>query len=160
RFDQAQQPQGDKDCRVGFKANANQATRPPVAPAPPPTPTNEGLPASGPLPKPKAGEYYWGYASGVVTTKVPEWGEFVLAELTQTFDHADESYFLPLMAQTEAHLGRPPRFGALDAAYDTFYVHEYFVKAGGYAAVPWADRPAHKKQFSAEGLPLCEAGLA
>jgi hypothetical protein len=41
------------------------------------------LPASAPLPKPKAGEYYWGYASGVVATKVEEWGEVVLAELTQ-----------------------------------------------------------------------------
>jgi len=152
RFDPAQQPTGDKDCKVGFKANANQPAS--VAPA------SEGLPAAGPLPKPKAGEYYWGYASGVVTTKVPAWGEFVLAELTQTFDHADETYFLPLMAQTETNLGRKPRFGALDAAYDTFYVHEYFVTAGGFAAVPWADRPAHKKQFTAAGLPLCPAGLA
>jgi hypothetical protein len=33
-------------------------------------------------------EYYWGYASGVVATKVPGWGEFVLAEMTDTFDHS------------------------------------------------------------------------
>lgn len=158
RFDKEQPPLGDRDCKVGFKANDNQPHT--AAPAPSVTPTSEGLPASGPLPKPKAGEYYWGYASGVVATKSADWGEFVLAELTQTFDHADESYFLPLMAQTEANLGQKPRFGALDAAYDTFYVHEYFVKAGGFAAVPWADRPAHKKTFTPDGLPLCEAGLA
>lgn len=160
RFDPARQPKGDQDCKVGFKANDNQPLSSPAAPAPPTTPTTEGLPATAPLPKPKAGEYYWGYASGVVTTKVPDWGEFVLADLTQTFDHADESYFFPLLAQTEANLGCQPRFGALDGAYDTFYVHEYFVKAGGFAAVPWADQPAHKKQFSPEGLPLCAAGLA
>ena len=154
RFDPAQQPKGDKDCKVGFKANDNQPVSPPPAPA------TEGLPVSGPLPKPKAGEYYWGYASGVVTTKVHEWGEFVLADLTQTFDHADEAYFFPLMAQAETNLGRKPRFGALDGAYDTFYVHQYFVEAGGFAAVPWADQPAHKKQFTADGLPLCQAGLA
>ena len=29
------------------------------------------------------GEYYWGYGSGVVAIKVPDWGEFILAELTQ-----------------------------------------------------------------------------
>ncbi len=153
RYHKDQQPVGDKDCKLGFKANDNQ-------PLAAPTPTSEGLPASGPLPKTKAGQYYWGYASGVVATKVDDWGEFVLAELTQTFDHADESYFLPLMAQTEADLGQKPRFGTLDGAYDTFYVHEYFTLAGGFAAVPWADRADHKKQFNADGLPLCEAELA
>ena len=154
RYHKEQQPIGDRDCKVGFKANANQPL-----PAATPTPASEGLPASSPLPKPKAGEYYWGYASGVVATKVKDYGEFVLAELTQTFDHADESYFLPLMAQTEANLDRKPRRGALDGAYDTWYVHEYFTLAGGFAAVPWADRADHKKQFDADGLPLCEAGL-
>lgn len=181
RFHQERQPRGDKDCKVGFKANGNRPARatvaaelspadavaPPAAPTPTPasdphaagTPTTEGLPASGGLPKPKDGQYYWGYASGVVVTKVDDFGEVVLAELTQTFDHSDESYFLPLMAQTEGNLGRKPKFGAWDAAYDTFYVHEYFTLAGGFAAVPWADRADHKKTFSAEGLPLCAAGL-
>lgn len=154
RFHADRQPKGDRDCKVGFKANHNQA------PASVATPPSEGLPASATLPKPKAGDYYWGYASGVVTTKVAGYGEFVLAELTQTFDHADESYFFPLMAQTEENLGYKPRFGALDGAYDTFYVHQYFTQAGGFAAVPWADRADHHKQFTADGLPLCAAGLA
>ncbi|MEZ4737153.1 MAG: hypothetical protein R3E79_59495 [Caldilineaceae bacterium] len=79
-------------------------------------PPAKGCRLPAPLPKPKDGEYDWGYASGIVVTKVDDWGEVVLAELTQTFDHADESYFLPLMAQTERHLGRKPRFGAWDAA--------------------------------------------
>jgi hypothetical protein len=63
------------------------------------------------------------------------------------------------MHQTEVNLGRKPKYGALDGAYDTFYVHEYFTLAGGFAAVPWADREDHKKTFSPDRLPLCEAGL-
>jgi hypothetical protein len=173
RFQPERQPKGDRDCKVGFKANGNHA-RPPQTqadgegggsptPAPSPragaTPPTQGLPASAPLPKPKDGEYYWGYASGVVATKVDDWGEVVLAELTQPFNQADESYFHPLMTQTEHNLGHKPKFGALDGAYDTFYVHEYFTLAGGFAAVPWADRADHKKSFSPDRLPLCDAGL-
>lgn len=167
RFHKERQPKGDRDCKVGFKANHNQATGPTAGqadadqtPDAEPTPTTEGLAASGDLPKPKDGEYYWGYASGVVATSVDGIGDIVLAELTQTFNHADESYFLPLMARTEANLGKQPRFGAWDAAFDTFYVHEYFTLAGGFAAVPWASRDDQKKTFSPDGLPLCAAGLA
>ena len=83
----------------------------------------------------------------------------MLAELTQPFDRSDVSYFLPLMKETERRLGRRPKFGALDAAYDAFYVHEYFVQAGGFAAVPWADRADHRKHFDDQGLPLCDADL-
>ena len=50
------------------------------------------------------------------------------------------------MAQTKANLGRQPRCGRVptgrDGAYDTCYIHEYFTLAGGFAAVPWADRKA------------------
>ena len=107
------------------------------------------------------GEYYWGYASGVITTKVPDWGEFVLAELTQTFDHGDATYFFPLMAATERRLGRRPRYGALDKAYDAFYVYQYFHEAGGFAAVPFVEKGGLKsRSFSPEGLPICAAGLA
>ena len=177
RFHKEKQPKGDKDCKVGFKANENHPFTPTsqaggaelagqgavAVPSPvtgaTTTPTTQGLPASGSLPKPKDGDYYWGYASGVVATKVDDWCEVALAEMTQTFNHADESYFYPLMAQTEVNLGQKPKFGALDGAYDTFYVHEYFTLAGGFAAVPWADRADHKKTFSAERLPHCAAGL-
>ena len=106
------------------------------------------------------GEYYWGYASGVVTTKVPAWGEFVLAELTQTFDHGDATYFFPLLAATERRLGHRPRYGALDKAYDAFYVYQYFHEAGGFAAVPFVEKGGLKsRSFSPDGLPLCAAGL-
>ncbi len=119
RFDKNKQPKGDPDCKLGCKRRRN---RPQESDDLPDTPTREGVPARTRT----IGEFYWGYASGVVATKVDGWGEFVLAEMTQTFDKADISYFEPLMAETERRLGGKPRFGALDAAFDAFYVYEYF----------------------------------
>lgn len=152
RYDKERQPKGDPDCKVGCKTRHNKPTHDGSAN----TPTQEGLPASHAT----VGEFYWGYASGVVATKVDDFGEFVLSEMTQTFDQSDQSYFQPLMDQTDENLGRKPRFGALDKAYDAFYVYERFHLAGGFAAVPWSDSAAHKKTFTPEGLPLCQAGLA
>lgn len=159
RFAKTQQPTADPDCKLGCKrrrnlksASADPALR---------TPTAEGLPASG-LPV-SVGEFYWGYASGIVATKLPGLGEFVLAELTQPFDQADVTYFFPLMHQVEQRLGRRPRFGALDAAYDAFYVYDFFHSADhdGFAAVPFSEKGGKgTRQFDAEGLPLCAAGLS
>lgn len=182
RFDKQRQPKGDPDCKLGCKAKENHHTSGAAQPsseqtavtnaesapsATAATPSSEGLPASQKLPaldKAK-GDFYWGYASGVVASKIVFGGEvepveFALAEFTQTFDHGDASYFFPLMQRTEHNLDHAPRFGALDKAYDTFYVHEYFHNAGGFAAVPWADSAAHRKTFDENGLPLCPAGLA
>lgn len=155
RYDKTQQPAGDPDCRLGCKRKRNQTPGQPAVEAWP-TPTTNPVPAK----HLEVGEYYWGYGSGVVATKVAEWGEFVLAELTQPFDQADVSYFHPLMAAVERRLGHPPRFGAFDAAFDAFYTYEYFANAGGFAAVPLVDR-GHQgpRTFSQEGLPLCQAGL-
>jgi hypothetical protein len=151
RFNKDKQPKGDPDCKLGCKRRRNQK----AAKEPPPTPTSNPIPAE----KLKIGEFYWGYASGVVATKVPGWGEYVLAELTQPFDRSDVSYFFPLMAQLEHRLGGRPRFGAFDAAFDAFYVYEYFYNAQGFAAVPLVEKGKCKKRsFSPEGLPLCEAG--
>jgi hypothetical protein len=125
------------------------------------TPTVEGQPATG-LPV-TVGEFYWGYASGVVATKVPGWGEFVLAEMTQTFDKGDTTYFFPLMEQAERRLGFRPPFGALDAAYDAFYVYDYFhsLEQDGFAAIPFSEKGGKStRRFDEQGLPLCEAGLA
>ncbi len=152
RFNKEKQPAGDPDCKLGCKKKRNL----PVHDGSDATPTQEGLPVS----KVEVGEYYWGYASGVVATKHGEWGEFVLAELTQTFDCSDPSYFFPLMRQTEENLGRLPRSGAFDGAFDAHYVYDYFAQAGGFAAIPYAGRDDHKKQFDPDGLPLCAAGLA
>jgi hypothetical protein len=165
RYDKTKQPKGDPDCKLGCKKRHNQgegagpggAAAPAPAAPPPATPTTNPQPAS----MAGVGEYYWGYASGVVATQVADWGEVVLAELTQTFDHADASYFFPLMDQTTRRLGRRPRFGALDKAYDAFYVYQWFHDAGGLAAVPLvAKGRSDVRQFSPAGLPVCAAGLA
>ena len=156
RYDKTKQPPGDPDCRLGCKRRHNQA-----APSQePPTPLENPLPAN----TVSVGEYYWGYASGVVATKIPNWGEFVLAELTQPFHCADLSYFFPLMTDTERRLGFRPQFGAFDAAFDAFYVYEYFQRDGpgwtdGFAAVPLSNRGGPGRTFDEQGLPLCQAGL-
>jgi hypothetical protein len=157
RYDKTRQPKGDPDCRLGCKRRRNQRAS---STEPPPTPADNPVPAN----TISVGEYYWGYASGVVATKVPGWGEFVLAELTQPFDCSDVSYFFPLLADTERRLGFRPRFGAFDAAFDAWYVYAHFHRPGqpwpsAFAAVPFAQRGGHFKSFSAEGLPLCDAGL-
>lgn len=177
RFDKSKQPKGDPDCRLGCKRKRNkgstdeltsgdQATASVSLDAKPgpsgkpgkstSTPTKDAKPAS----QAEVGEYYWGYASGVVATKVHDWGEFVLAEFTQTFDNGDATYFFPLMAQVERRLGRRPHFGAFDAAYDAHYVYDYFHEAGGYAVVPLAERGDITRSFDPAGLPLCRAGLS
>jgi hypothetical protein len=148
RFDKTRQPSGDPDCKLGCKRRRNQTT-----------PTEEGKPANGNV---SIGEYYWGYASGVVATKAPGVGEFALAELTQTFDHGDLTYFLPLMAQVEQRLGFRPRYGTADAAFDAWYVHDYFhnPEHDGFAAVPLRQMKQGHRQFDADGLPLCAAELS
>lgn len=156
RLDKTRQPGGDLECGLGCKRKRN---RPPAQEqGQPQTPTKEPRP---PTNFSANDEYFWGYASGVVVTKVPGWGEFILAELTQTFDRDDLTYFFPLMTQVERRLGHKPRSGAFDAAFDAFYVYEYFYQAGGFAAVPFVGRGGFKKRlFDPDGLPLCQAGLA
>jgi len=146
RFDKNQQPKGDPDCKLGCKRRRNQVT-----------PTKEGQPISESV---SGGEYYWGYASGVAATKVSGVGEFALAEVTQTFDRGDLTYFFPLMAQVEQRIGRRPHFGMADAAFDAFYVYDYFhsEEHDGFAAVPLRNAQ-HQRSFNREGLPLCPAGL-
>lgn len=154
RFNKQKQPAGDPDCKLGCKRRHNrQVTEPQI------TPGKQAVPANTVA----IGEYYWGYGSGVVVVKVPEWGEFVLAEKTQTFDKSDVSYFFPLMQQTEQRLGFRPRFGTFDAAFDAFYVYEYFHRPEdpvAFAAVPFSEKGGYKsRKFSPKGLPICEAGL-
>ena len=104
----------------------------------------------------------------MVATKVPDWGEFVLAELTQPFNQPDVSYFQPLMTATEQRLGFRPPYAAFDAAFDAFYIYEYFDQPlapapdalHGFAAVPFSERGGHKLRFDSEGRPLCQADLA
>ena len=151
RFDKTKQPIGDPDCKVGCKKKHNRRMK---------TPTKEGQAATG-LSTVKIGEYYWGYASGAVVTKLPGWGEFVLAEMTDTFDKGDTRHFFPLMQQAERHLGFRPRYAALDAGFDAFYVYAYFHSDihDGFAAVPLNQPNGKIRQFDEHGFPLCAAGL-
>lgn len=143
RYNPERQPSGDPDCRLGCKRRHN-------------TPPTEAVPA-GAVSK---GEFHWGYASGVVATQLADGTEAVLAELTQTFDKGDITYFHPLTVQVEARLGRRPRFGALDAAFDAFYVYDYFHQAGGFAAVPLvAKGGVATRTFDSAGNPMCDADL-
>lgn len=154
RFDKQQQPKGDPDCKLGCKRKRNQRAS---SKEPPPTPHDEPRPADTIA----VGDYYWGYGSGVVATKIPDWGEVVLAELTQPFDQSDVSYFFPLMAQTERRLGFRPKFAAFDAAFDAFYVYEYFHsdQHDGFAAIPFSQRGGYKRIFDPQGWPLCQANF-
>lgn len=79
--------------------------------------------------------------------------------MTQTFDKDDTTFFFPLMAATETRLGFRPKFGAFDAAFDAWYVYDYFNEAGGFAAVPYVNRTRIRCRFDAAGYPLCPAGL-
>ncbi len=152
RFNKEKQPAGDPDCKLGCKRRHNQWL----------TPTHNPVAAD----RVQVGEYYWGYGSGIVVTKVPGWGEFVLAELTQPFDQGDATYFFPLMHDVEARLGDKPRSGTFDAAFDAWYVYAYFYRendpAFGFAAVPFSEKGGYKangRQFAPDGAPLCAAGL-
>jgi hypothetical protein len=156
RYNKNKQPAGDPDCRLGCKRRHNRAT--PLA-----TPTRNPVPAA----TLKVGEYYWGYGSGVVVAKVPTWGEFVIAEWTQPFDQGDVTYFFPLMTQVEERLGRRPRYGTFDAAFDAWYIYAHFYRENqpdfGFAAVPFSEKGGYRagdRQFDPMGLPLCKAGLA
>ena len=155
RYNKEKQPRGDPDCRLGCKRKRNQN-------ASKSTPTHKPVSAS----KASVGEYYWGYGSGVVVVKVPGYGEFVLAELTQPFDQGDVTYFFPLMRHVEQRLGYKPRYGTFDAAFDAWYVYAYFYDESeptrGFAAVPFSEKGGYKvtaRKFSPTGLPVCAAGL-
>lgn len=148
RLDKTRQPAGDTDCKLGCKRRRNQQA----------TPRKEGQSATG---KASIGEYYWGYASGVIATKVDGIGEFVLAECTQTFDYSDVSYFFPLIEQVEKRLACRPPFFTADAAFDSFYIYDYFHQPDkeGFAAIPLRQMKHDGRSFDENGLPLCEADL-
>lgn len=155
RFNPSHQPVGDPDCRLGCKRRH-------------PRPLESATPKDKPIPaqQMQVGEYYWGYASGVVIAAVPPWGEFVLAELTQPFDRGDLAYFFPLMCQVEERLGYRPHYGLFDAGFDAWYVYAYFYRendpTSGYAAVPFSEKGGYKvhgRQFAPDGRPVCQAGL-
>jgi len=158
RLDKNRQPKGDLDCKLGVKRSRNSS--PESDDSEPATPTTDAVPAS----RLQVGsDILWGYSSGLVVTRIHEHTEVVLAERTRPFNHSDPSYFHPLMQQVELRLGRKPRFGTWDCAYDAHYVYDYYHHAGGWAAVPFnpgGGGKRAKRSFAEEGAPLCRANLA
>jgi hypothetical protein len=159
RLDKDRQPKGDPDCALGVKKGRTKAKADPddIIEAQS-TPASDAKPAS----RLQVGvDILWGYGAGVVATRLPDGTEVVLAERTCPFNESDVSYFKPLMAQVEQRLGRKPKYGALDTAFDAHYVYDYFDQAGGFAAVPLnPGKRGNDRQFDAQGRPLCAAGLA
>jgi hypothetical protein len=158
RLDKNRQPVADRDCKLGVKKSRNSAPADADGTDEQPTPTSDAKPASQ---LQVGSDILWGYASGVVATRLPDGSEIVLAERTCPFNESDVSYFFPLMKQTERRLGRRPRFGTWDAAFDAHYVYDYFDAAGGFAAVPFnpGGPQRAKRQFAPDGRPLCAAEL-
>jgi hypothetical protein len=156
RLDKERQPKGDPDCKLGVKSRRNSAPADADG-AEPATPTTDAKPAT----QLQVGtDIFWGYASGVVATRLRDGTEIVLAERTRPFNENDISHFFPLMGQVEARLGHRPRVGIWDCAFDAYYVYDYFDQDGGRAVVP--KNPGKKgatRQFAADGTPLCAAQL-
>lgn len=156
QWDKTRQPRADPDCKLGIKQRRNLAPTADSADHPAPAPNAQ------PATQLQVGvDILWGYASGIVVTRLPTGTEVVLAKRTRPFNESDPSYFHPLMQQVEACLGRRPRFGIWDAAFDAHYVYDYFHHAGGVAAVPFnPGKRGAGRQFAPDGAPLCAAGLA
>jgi len=157
RLDKTRQPTGDPDCKLGVKHRRNQAPADADG-SDHPTPTTDAKPAST---LQVGTDIFWGYASGVVATRLSNGTEVVLAERTRPFNESDVSLFHPLMEQVEARLGRRPRYGTWDAAYDAHYVYDYCHQAGGFAAVPFnpGGPQRAKRTVAPDGTPLCAAAL-
>jgi hypothetical protein len=132
RFDPQRQPAGDPTCRLGIKRRHNQ----------------DGAAAS---------ETLWGYGTGIISATDPVYGDVVLAEHTQPFHQPDVTFFRPLFAQVQAHLGRCPTNLAADAAFDAWHVYHVCAEQGGIAAIPLNARGSRPSRDAA-GHPYCDQG--
>jgi hypothetical protein len=154
RYNPERRPSGDPDCKLGVKESHNTGHAPesdqnlPVAEAAAQKPTQT-----------EHREYVWGYSTGISVGRHPVFGEFVLAEHTQTRNEADISYYFPLIGQTRKRLAgnQVLRFSA-DAAYDAWYVYEDIHQGGGKAYVPFNNRGFAYPVFGPNGHPVCPDG--
>ena len=139
RYDPAQQPSGDPDCRLGVKTSSNQ------------------LQPDGTTTQTK--EYVWGYGSGVAAATDPRYGDVVLAEYTQPFNDVDSTYYHPLHARTVQVLGHAPTNITADAAFDAWHIYQTCATTGGIAAIPLNTRGHPALQVLPDGRPVCPLGL-
>lgn len=140
RFDPHCQPPGDPDCRLGVKKSRNQAH------------------ADGTTTERK--EYLWGYGTGIAAATVAGYGDVVLAEFTQPFNKADNTYFHPLYQRTVANLGHRPKNITADAAFDDWDIYQTCADTDGIAAIPLNLRGHPQPDRLSDGTPRCERGLA
>lgn len=138
RYDPKNQPKGDPNCRLGVKEITNQKQG------------KSGENAE------KTKEYIWGYGTSVVVTKHRRWGEFVIAEHTEPFNVRDIEFFSTMMPTVDQRLGFRPKHFTADAAYDAWYVYDYFAKVGGTAYVPINLRGHPLPRLGANGVHLCD----
>ncbi len=137
RFLPGNQPSGDPDCGVGGKTSTNI------------------LQPDGS--KKEKTEYLWGYGTGIAAATTPDYGDVVLAEFTQTFDHTDVTYFQEVYRRAVLALDGFPIHLAADAAFDAWYVYQHAVWHGGIAAVPLNGHS--QTSFDSDGVPRCPIGL-
>jgi hypothetical protein len=83
----------------------------------------------------------------------------VFADLTQTFNENDITYFVPLYIQTVATLGFFPTHITADAAFDAWYTYQTCVFRGGIAAIALNQHGHPECQRAPDGVPLCPKGL-
>jgi hypothetical protein len=166
RLNKKRQPIGDPDCKLGCKRKHNSRPRKDKCAvdqldtiSPDDFTQNDRKKGKKRATQFSSDRYFWGYNSGVIATKVPDYGEFVLAELTLTFEKGDTHFFFPMMAAVERRLGQKPTFGAFDGGFEAFYIFDYFDRAGGFAAIPFSLRGKLKRNFDENGLPICQAGF-
>jgi hypothetical protein len=79
RLDKERQPKADPDCKLGVKHRRNHAPADADG-SEPATPSTDAKPAST---LQVGSDIFWGYASGVVATRLPNGTEVVLAERTR-----------------------------------------------------------------------------
>jgi len=147
RFNPERQPSGDPDCQLGVKESHNQGHS---------TVPGQETESSGQKTAEK--EYLWGYGSGVAVARHKIYGEFVLAEHTQTFNRHDSTYYYPLIGSARTRLQQPIRRFSADAAYDAWYVYEDIHQNGGKAYIPFNDHGFAYPLFGPHGQPLCPDG--
>jgi hypothetical protein len=139
RYDKTKRLAGDPDCKLGVKRSTNQEQ--------PDGSTEEKK------------ELLWGYGTGIAVSTMADYGTAVLADLTQTFNEGDITYFRDLHRRTALALRQFPRYLVADAAYDAWYVYEAAVRQGGIAAVPLNQHSKTPFARLPDGTPRCPIGL-
>jgi len=150
RYDKRKQPDGDPDCRLGCKRRHNKRG---VSAESIPTPTQNPRPVE----RPSGGRVLLGVRFWRGGDQVPEWGELVLAEL-RALRPSRRLLLFPLNGRARSVWASRPSFGAFDAAFDAFYVYEYFQPhrwPGGFAPCPFPGRPKEGRFFSRGPAAVC-----